>query len=216
MEIITNVITNIRPEYWVALGAAVSILSLLVAGFSLGYARRSANASREQTKQQKQAAKDATQPMLWVDIRGDDGQGQALLLLLGNSGPSIARNVKVTFDPAPPSTLDIEPILQILKQGLTSLPPGRTMQWALGQRALGAAHGTNGWDAPNAYRVRIEADGPFGVIEPLEYVISVDDLNGSQAAPSGNLHAVAAELHEMTKATKELNEIIRSASLEPA
>ena len=211
MEIVRNVITNIRPEYWVALGAAVSILSLMVAGFSLGYARRSANASREQTKQQRQAAKDATQPMLWVDIRGDDGQGQALLLLLGNSGPSIARNVKVTFDPAPPSTLDIEPILQILKQGLTSLPPGRTMQWA-----LGAAHNTNGWDAPNAYRVRIEAEGPFGVIEPFEYVISVDDLNGSHAAPSGNLHAVAAELHEMTKATKELNEIIRSASLEPA
>jgi hypothetical protein len=43
-------------------------------------------------------------------------------------------------------------------------------------------------------------------------VISVDDLNGSHAAPPGNLHAVAAELHEMTKATKELNEIIRSAS----
>jgi hypothetical protein len=32
------------------LGAAVSILSLLVAGFSLIYVRRSAKASREQTK----------------------------------------------------------------------------------------------------------------------------------------------------------------------
>jgi hypothetical protein len=56
--------------------------------------------------------------MVWVDIRGDDGQDQALLLLLGNSGPSIARNVKVTFDPAPPSILDIKPILEILKQGI--------------------------------------------------------------------------------------------------
>ena len=211
MEIIRNVIRDIKPEYWVALGAAVSILSLMVAGFSLIYARRSANASREQTKQQKQAAKDATQPMLWVDIRRDDGQSQALALLLGNSGPSIARNVKVTFDPAPPSTLDIKPILEILRQGIASLAPGRSMQWA-----LGAAHKTSDWDAQKAYRVRIEAEGPFGTIEPLEYVISVDDLDGSQAAPPGNLHAVAAELHEMTKATKELNEIIRSASLEPA
>ena len=66
---------TLKPEYWVALGAAVSILSLLVAGFSLIYVRRSAKASREQTKQQKQAAKDATQPMVWVDVRGDDGQG---------------------------------------------------------------------------------------------------------------------------------------------
>ena len=211
MEIINNVLAEMRPEYWVALGAAVSILSLLVAGFSLIYARRSANASREQTKQQKQVATDAAQPRLWVDIRGDDGQGQALLLLLGNSGPSIARSVKVTFDPAPPSTLDIKPILEILKQGIASLPPGRTMQWP-----LGAAHNANGQDAHKAYRVRIEADGPFGSIEPLEYVISVDDLHGSPVAPPGSLHAVAAELHEMTKATKELNEIIRSASLEPA
>jgi len=49
----------------------------------------------------------------------------------------------------------------------------------------------------------------------LEYAISVDDLNGSHAALAGDLDAVAAELHEMTKATKELNKIIRSASLEP-
>jgi hypothetical protein len=194
----------------VALGAAVSILSLLMAGFSLIYVRRAAKASREQTKQQKQAAKDAAQPMLWVDIRGDDGQGQALVLLLGNSGPSIARNVKVLFDPAPPATLDIKPVLEILKQGIASLAPGRTMHWA-----LGAPHNAVDWDAHKAYRVRIEAEGPFGAIEPLEYVISVDDPDGSRAAPPGNLHTVAAELHEMTKATKELNEIIRSASLEP-
>ena len=211
MEIIRDVVRDIKPEYWVALGAAVSILSLLVAGFSLIYVRRSAKVSREQARQQKQAAKDAAQPMLWVDIRGGDGRGHALVLLLGNSGPSIARNVKVTFDPAPPSTLDIKPILEILKQGIASLPPGRTMQWA-----LGAAHNTSDWDAHKAYRVRIEAEGPFGAIEPLEYVISVDDLDGLWPALPGNLHAVAAELHEMTKATKELNEIIRSASLEPA
>ena len=143
---------------------------------------------------------------------GDDGQGQALVLPLGNSGPSIARNVKVVFDPAPPSALDIKPILEILKQGIASLPPGRTMQWV-----LGAAHDAIDSDAHNAYRVRIEAEGPFGAIEPpLEYVISVDDLHGSRAAPAGNLHAVAAELREMTKATKELNEIVRNASLEPA
>jgi hypothetical protein len=205
-----EIIRNIRPEYWVALGAAVSILSLLVAGSSLIYVKRSANASREQTKQQKQAAKDAAQPMLWVDVRGDDGQGQALVLLLGNSGPSIACNVKVVFDPAPPATLDIKPVLEILKQGIASVPPGRTMKWIL------VAENTSDWDAHEASRVRIEAEGPFGAIEPLEYVISLDDLPGPRAEPPGNLHAVAAELREMTKATKELNEIIRNASLEPA
>jgi hypothetical protein len=65
-------------------------------------------------------------------------------------------------------------------------------------------------DAQKAHRVRIEAEGPFGAIEPLEY------LNGSRAAPPGNLHAVAAGLHEITKATKELNESSEIACLEPA
>ena len=83
-----TVIRDIQREYWVARGAAASILSLLVAGFSLIYVRRSAKASREQTEQQKQAAKDATQSMVWVDIRGDDGQGQALLLLDSTSNRS--------------------------------------------------------------------------------------------------------------------------------
>jgi hypothetical protein len=29
------------------------------------------------------------QPTLWVDIRGDDGQGQVLLLLLGTPGQAL-------------------------------------------------------------------------------------------------------------------------------
>ena len=80
---------------------------------------------------------------------------------------------------------------------------------------VGAPHNAVDWETHKAYRVRIEAEGPFGAIEPLEYVISVDDLDGSPAEPPGNLHEVAAK-REMTKATKELNEIIRNASLEPA
>jgi hypothetical protein len=47
------------------------------------------------------------QPMLSVDVRGDDGPGKALVLLPGNSGAKHCRNVKAVFDPAPPSILDI-------------------------------------------------------------------------------------------------------------
>jgi hypothetical protein len=92
--------------------------------------------------------------MLWVDSRGDDWQGEALVPLLGNSGPSIARNVRVTFDPVPPATQDVKPILAILKQGIASLPPGRTMQWVLGVPGNRVDS-----DADIAYRVRIEAKG---------------------------------------------------------
>jgi hypothetical protein len=63
-------------------------------------------------------------------------------------------------------------------------------------------------DADFAYLVRIEAE-----------VRSADSSRSSTCSASTiwrALHPVAVELHEMTKATKELNEIIRSASLVPA
>jgi hypothetical protein len=178
MEIIRNLIRDIRPEYWVALGPVVSILSLLVAGFSLIYVRR----SREQTKTASRPPR-MLRSRCWGSICAvTTGRARRWCCCWENSGPSIARNVKAVFDPAPPSTLDIKPILEILKQGIASLPSGRTMQWA-----LGAVHNSSDSDAHNAYRVRIEAEGPFGLIDPLEYVISVDDLHGSRAAPPGNL-----------------------------
>jgi hypothetical protein len=62
-----EIIRDIQPEYWVALGhrptpsatwhAAVSILSLLVPGFLLIYVRRSAKASREQTNSRSRPPK---------------------------------------------------------------------------------------------------------------------------------------------------------------
>ena len=116
-------------------------------------AEEQARAVEDQTQLRRDLAKVAAEPRLWVDIRGDDGRGQALVLLLGNSGPSLARNVKVTFDPA----LDIKEVLDILERGIASVSPGRTMEWV-----LGAAHNTVDWDALNEYKVRIEADGPFG------------------------------------------------------
>jgi hypothetical protein len=209
MEIFRNVVAEVRPEYWVVLGAVVSILSLLVAGFALLCVRRSVRASREQMRQHWQAVRDAGQPVLWVDICRDEGRGEALVLLLGNSGPSVARNVQVVFDPAPPSMLDIAPVLEILRQGVASLPPGRTMRWVLGVPQHAAD-----WDGLKVSRVRIVAEGPFGAVEPVEYVLGVDDVAGSAVGPPGSLHEVAVELREMVTATKELNEIIRSASLE--
>ena len=91
------------------LGDYFSFFAVLVAIFALFYSGSQAHAAKDaavaaeeqaravedQTQLQRDLAKVAAEPRLWVDIRGDDGRGQALVLLLGNSGPSLARNVKV-------------------------------------------------------------------------------------------------------------------------
>jgi hypothetical protein len=201
------------------ISVVVAIVAVFFAGHSMYASRDSARAARDsataaeeqaravedQTQLQRDLSRAAAEPMLWVDIRGDDATGQALVLLLGNAGSSLARNVKVTFDPAPPSKRDnIGPVLEILERGIAALAPGRTMEWV-----LGAAHNTVDWDVHNEYKVRIEGDGPFGPLEVFEFVIVLDDLKGSHAAGGGNLRTVALQLQEISDATKQLNRSIK-------
>jgi hypothetical protein len=204
-------------DYFSFVAVAVAIFALFYSGRQAHAAKDSAEAARDsaiaaedqaravedQTQLQRDLAKTAAEPRLWADIRGDDATGHALVLLLGNSGPSLARNVRLTFDPAPPATVDIKLTLEILERGIASLAPGRTLEWI-----LGAAHNSVDWDMNNEYKVRLEADGPFGPLEPLEYVIVVSNLKGSHPTPTGNLHAVAEELHEIGKATNQLRRSI--------
>jgi hypothetical protein len=184
----------ISAELWVA------VIVGLAAIVALYFTGKAAYAALAQITQQAELFREAAQPILWADIRGDV-TGELLLLLVGNSGPSIARNVKVTFEPAPPALQDIEPILEMLRQGLGTMAPGRTMEWG-----LGTAHNTVDWDADNQCHVRIEAEGPFGPIEPVEYVIIINDLKGSRGAP---LRAIALDLQKISKGVEELNKSVK-------
>jgi hypothetical protein len=65
-------------------------------------------------------------------------------------------------------------------------------------------------DARNECKVRIEADGPFGPVEPVEYVIIINDLKGSRAAP---LRAIALDLQRISKGVDELNESVKKQRL---
>jgi|SRR5829696_2434696 len=181
-------------ELWVAMVATV------VAIVALYYSGRGAHAGLDQIKQEAQLFREAAQPVLWADIRGDV-TGQLLVLLVGNSGPSVAHNVKVNFEPSPPALQDIEEVLETLRQGLAAMAPGRTMEWV-----LGTAHNTVDWDARNECKVRIEADGLFGPIEPVEYVIIINDLKGSRAAP---LRQIAVDLQKIGRGVGELNESVK-------
>ena len=181
-------------ELWVAMVATV------VAIVALYFSGRGAHAALAQITQQSELFREAAQPTLWADIRGDV-TGELLVMLVGNSGPSIAHKVKVTFDPEPPSLLNIKPIIENLEKGLTAMAPGRTMEWV-----LGTAHNTVDWDAHNECRVRIEAEGPFGPIDPVEHLIVINDLKDSRSAP---LATIASDLHRISKDVDELKKSVR-------
>src|SRR3954467_1580735 len=147
----------------------VSAVAAIIALVSLVWVRRAANAAREQTAIQRQLRIDAAQPYVWVDIRPDDEHGQLLLIVVGNSGPTVATNVRVVFDPpvtVPPEVYERgNKAHAVLARGIASLPPGRQLKWPIGTgfKVLPAFEKAN----TLSYEATVQADGPFGQLEPL-------------------------------------------------
>ena len=181
---------------WVALAATlIALVAVYFNAQSSRAALRAAWASEEQTKIQRQLRIDAAQPYVWVDVRPDDVTGRLLNLVIGNSGPTNATNVRIKVEPPLPA---IDPLKERaeaaqaqLAEGISSLPPGRILSWPLGQ-------GFNllGGSDSKAHTFTVNADGPFGPMPPLTYTIDLDNLRGTLDRPS--------PLHQLTKAMEDL------------
>ena len=193
-------------QTWAALVAAIAAGGgTLVALWALAYSRkavsaadRAARAAEEQTKIQQQLRIESAQPYVWVDIRADEAVGTLLNLVIGNSGPTLARNVRVHVTPPLP-TIDqlrdrVEAAQARLADGISSLPPGRVITWPLGQgfNLLAA-------DSPHARTFTVAADGPFGPVPPLTYTVDLADLRGALDRPAGSLHQLTKAVEDVSR-----------------
>ncbi|MCA1707621.1 MAG: hypothetical protein LC808_31865, partial [Actinobacteria bacterium] len=188
-------------ETWVALPA------VLISAAALYFTGRATRAASEQTKIQRQLRIDAAQPYVWVDLRADDATGTLVNLVIGNSGPTVATNVRITIDP-PLVAIDelksrTDTAQAQLAEGIRSLAPGRVLTWPLGQ-------GFNLLrdEGRHTYTFTITADGPFGQVPAMSYPVDLSDLRGTLDRPAGSLH-------QLTLAVKKLtNEIATSRRTE--
>lgn len=138
---------------------------------------------------------DAAQPYVWVDIRPHDEHAQLLVLCVGNSGPTVATNVRVTFTP----TIELDgdnnrahEAVEQLRAGVASLPPGRQMIWNLGFPPRQVPKLPDG-----GYRARVQADGPFGAMTPTEHELDPRALTYNLGVAPGTLHGIAVELERL-------------------
>ncbi len=188
---------------WVAIAAALIAAGALVFNFQSARAARlaadaairAAKAAEEQTSIQGQLRVEAAQPFVWVDVRpGDDGT--VLELVVGNSGPTVARNVRIQVEPPLAASDGLEERTEAaqarLSDGVSSLAPGRTLAWP-----LGASFNLIGKDGPTIHTFTVLADGPFGPMSPLTHRLDVDDLRGTRRQPSPlyRLSTAIEELH---------------------
>lgn len=160
-------------------------------------AQRQAGAAEEQTGIQRQLMTRAAQPYVWADVRGDNATGTLLNLVVGNSGSSVARNVRVEIDPQLPFVSDMrermESAMVELMAGLPSLHPGQVLQWTLGQAFNLIKPGE-----AQEHTFTIYADGPMGPLEPVTHIVKISALEAVLDRPDGTVH-------ELTKAVKDVS-----------
>lgn len=120
-----------------------------------------------------------------------------LALVVGNSGPTVATNVKVLISPRLPAIKELpaaEEAQRRLAEGIPSLPPGRTLYWDLGP---GFSLLRN--DGPQVHDLYITAEGPDGPIPPLSYRLNLADYNGQKARRTGNLHHLTQAVENLAR-----------------
>ena len=197
---------------------AISIVALVVSTFALPFTiwaaraaarqaqaahdqtqiqREQVTAAREQTRLQCELAQEAAQPYVWADIQPDMQQGTLLYVAVGNSGPTVASNVKVSFSPPLPRghsrSEEIERIERVLANGLRSLAPGRVIYWTLGR-----AFDILAKDDSQPRTVRVHGEGPYGPLPVLEHEIDISEWRESRDAPEGSLHEVRGAIRDLT------------------
>ena len=172
--------------------------------------RQQVAAAREQTELQRALAREALQPYVWADIQPDMQQGTVLNVAVGNSGPTVARNVRVTFDPPLPAGKQqvdkVEEVQRTLATGLRSIAPNRVHRWS-----LGAGYDLMPTDTSQLRTVRVQADGPYGPLPVLEIEVDIAEWRQSRDAPDGSLHHVRSAIKDLTKAVGGVEKTMRRA-----
>ena len=177
--------------------AIISAVAAVAAAYASG---RSARLAGRQITNQQTQFEASMQPYVWVDIRPRDEDGQILVLVVGNSGPTVATNVRVTVDEdvphAPRNNDRLQTALDRFNSGHASLPPGRSHSWGLGT----AIEILNDPDADRQVTVTIQADGPHGAVEPLTYRIDLNDWRETSVQAQGSMFRVEKALQSLEQA----------------
>jgi hypothetical protein len=192
-------------QTWVAVIAAViaaaalysSLLSTKAAQKAASATKEQADATKEQTEIQRQLRIDAAQPYVWADIRQDSEAGILLNLVVGNSGPTVAKNVRVQIEPPLPTIEQLKESAiaqERLASGISSLPPGRIHTWLLGQ-------GFNllSENGPQRHTFTVYADGPFGPVPPVSYIVDLADWRGQVARAAGSLNQISNAIEGLAR-----------------
>lgn len=163
-------VTALTADQWTIIAAVVAAL---IAVWQASIARM---AARKQLALAKSIHREQNEPYVIVDIQPDANHG-VLLLVIENTGPTVARNVSISCDPPlesawepRPGEPDLTQVMQeILARPIPILPPRRRLTFLLdNQERFQNAR------LPRVYTFTVDANGPEGKVETAQYTADLD------------------------------------------
>lgn len=178
-------------------GAAASIGTLLVAVAATLIARAS-------LKQARQLREEEAAPFIVVDIVPAPDSSFVLDLAIENVGKTLARDVRISFDPPLKSATDMSGYelsdWAALKEGITTLAPGRRLT-----ALFDVSHERYESDLPKRYEVTVDCTDAHGRRQPtLHYTLDLEPLFGALTTDAKGLRHVVQELEKIRKALEPI------------
>jgi hypothetical protein len=209
VAMLRRLLTAVNPAWVTAAAAAAGVLVALVAAITgLRSLRQLRTDSRERSR-----------PMMAAELRKPPYTRGIQLLVIRNYGPSIARNVKVTFDPPIPEPIperaaeSVSPfIMRRYTNPIPAVTPGMELTniWFSGR--LEGNEWVNVERTPPQFTVTIAYDGPDGFPYKDSFPLDTDLIRGetymsSSADPDNQIKEIGKSL---TKIEKSLTHITRT------
>lgn len=175
----------------IALGAAgISVWQARTASSSARHSERQAQAAdqqvriareqlqqaervhREQLQLAERVHREQNEPYVVVDIATDRPGSGLLVLSIQNTGPTVARDVRIQFTPALESSDArlTQRLQRALSRPVSVLPPGRRLVYAFD------THRRWQTNLPMEFDVTVDANGPGGAVEQLTYRVDLEVL----------------------------------------
>ncbi|MFE1949944.1 hypothetical protein ACFW9D_05680 [Streptomyces sp. NPDC059524] len=180
-------------EQWTFVVAAASMVAAAVAAYQVKYARQALRFS-------ERVQREASEPYVIVSIRPLQPWVPVLVVAIENTGPTVARNIRIAVSPDIESSLGDEmtqQLRQALARTIPMLPPGQKLEYPL--------DGEERWSSglPMLYTFTVNAEGPHGPLETMRYVSDISVL-GTSLVGERPLKKVENELGQLRKLVKKL------------
>ncbi|MEW2266098.1 hypothetical protein ACGF5T_30640 [Streptomyces sp. NPDC047853] len=197
---------DLTTDQWAVIVTAVAALVASI------IALRQTSAARAQLALGERVHLEQNEPYVIVDIQPD--HYGSMMLVVENTGPTVARDVRISCDPplesgwAPdPGQPDLTQVLQeVLGQPIPILPPHRRLTFLFDN-----VDRFQNSSLPRRYTFTVNADGPAGKVETAQYIVDLDAVKWSIIAerPTKKVE------DKLTKIEAAILELVPSARRRP-